>query len=309
MFKLRKFSHVLCAIVIAQLAGCASFEFTKPLPEQKQPVSVSVSKEGLSGWSDMPLGVYNVPDSQVVISGHQSGQGAALLFGLVGVAVVHAANASAGAQTVKDAEQQLKIDLTAPVAAAVHDAIAAGRLPAQFTEKPGSPKRLVLAPGLVLSFVNDKDVRPFVVIRADLLGNDRVPEWKGRFIASSGESRPLLGPGGWLEADAKALKESTKRNLDLAMNVMTSDIRNPAKRDETKMYAVESNFPFVKQRFQTKGYVLAEDDNYYTYIPKIGDVIVFTGVNVLDKHAVTVRPAKPEDPVIKIVPLAEPAKN
>ncbi|NPC56050.1 hypothetical protein [Caenimonas soli] len=98
-----------------QLAGCASFEFAKPAPAQQQPLTLKVSGEELSGWTDLPIGVYRIPQSHVIISGHQKGQGAGLLFGLIGVAVAHAANASSGADAVKSAEEQLRIKLTGQI--------------------------------------------------------------------------------------------------------------------------------------------------------------------------------------------------
>jgi hypothetical protein len=293
-------ARAIGAAVLVQLAGCASFEFTKALPDQKQPVSVAVSGEELSGWTDLPIGVYRVPDSQVIISGHQTGQGGALLFGLVGVAIAHAGNATAGANAVKDAENQLHINLDAPLKALLDDAVAKGAFGPQFTTVKGSAKRLTLTPALVMSFVNDKDVRPYVVVRADLIGNDpRKPEWKGRFMASSGESRPLLGDGGWLASDGQLLKETVKRNLELVMSTLAADVRQPYPRDDTKLSTLQGNFPYVKRRFQAVGYVLKEDDAYYTFVPKIGDVIVFSGVNIVDKKFVKMRPAIKDEPNFK----------
>ena len=85
-----------------------------------------------------------MPDSHVIISGHQRGQAAGVLFGLVGVAIAHAANASAGADAIKTAEQQQRMKLTDPVDAAIRRQLAGGAYASAFTleDKPGVPSRL-----------------------------------------------------------------------------------------------------------------------------------------------------------------------
>jgi hypothetical protein len=60
---------------------------------------------------------------------------------------------------------------------------------------------------------------------------------------------------------------------------------------------VQANFPYFKQRFQIVGFQLNENDRYVTLVPKLGDVSVFSGVNIFDKAVVTYRPATKEDPV------------
>jgi hypothetical protein len=286
----------------AQLTGCASFEFTKPAPAQKQPVTLKLSGEEMSGWTDMPIGVYRVPESQVVISGHQKGQAAGMLFGLIGVAVAHAANAGAGADRVKDAERLLKIKLDEPIQAEI-DRLLADRAYARYfvkDERSGST-RLLLTPALVLSYVSEDAVRPFVVIRATMPGTEGKPLWTTRYIASSGEARPLLGNGGWLEAEAAELKRVVRANVALAMATLARDVSQPYRRDEGHLTMVQGHFPFVRPKLQTVGFTLNEDERYLTYVPKLGDALVFTGVNVLDKQFIKSRPAAKEDAVIKVV--------
>src|SRR5437016_883240 len=87
-------------LAVLSLSGCATFELSKPAPAQQQPISVKLSTEELSGWSDLPMGVYRIPDSQVIISGHQKASGAGILFGVLGLAVTSAVNTAAGARAV-----------------------------------------------------------------------------------------------------------------------------------------------------------------------------------------------------------------
>ena len=55
------------------------------------------------------------------------------------------------------------------------------------------------------------------------------------------------------------------------------------------------------------GYQVAEDERSIVFVPKLGDVLVFAGVNVMDKSVTTVRPALPDDARLKLVDDA-PAK-
>ncbi|WP_374676524.1 hypothetical protein [Ideonella sp.] len=286
----------------AGFTGCATYELTKPAPAQSAPVAVTLSQEELSGWSDLPIGTYRVPDSHVIISGHQKGHGAAAAFGLLGMAVAHAANQSAGESAVKGVESTLKIKLDGPLMASVRQAVAEESLRGGFTADAGTGTQLVVTPGLVLTYVSDNDVRPFIVLKAALLGADKKPLWNTRYIVSTGISRPLAGDNSWTDNGGAALRENVQASIDKGVRVMLADVMKPYARDDNALSAAEGQFPFMKDRFQLTGYKLTEDDRYFAFVPKIGDVVVFAGVNILDKQDSQVRAATKDDPVAKIVP-------
>jgi hypothetical protein len=127
------------------------------------------------------------------------------------------------------------------------------------------------------------------------------PAWSTRYIASTGAARPMAGPGGWLDGDGGALRSAVETNMRLAMRAMAADLAKPAPRDDNVMTMVQAHFPFVKPRFQTVGYRLTEDDNYLTFVPKLGDVLVFAGVNVFDKATIKFRPAQKDDAILKVI--------
>ncbi|NPC56049.1 hypothetical protein [Caenimonas soli] len=139
------------------------------------------------------------------------------------------------------------------------------------------------------------------MIKASMVASDGKPQWNTRYIASSGEARPLLGKDSWLENDGGALKRSVQANLDTAMQTLATDVSRPFPRDETRMTLVQGNFPYVKQRLQAVGFRLNEDDRYLTFVPKLGDVLVFSGVNIFDKNFITHRPATKDDMPFKVV--------
>lgn len=287
-------------VVLVNLTGCATFEFAKPAPPQTSSVTVKPSGEELSGMSDLPIGVYRVPESHVIISGHQKGGGAGLLFGLIGVAVQHAVNASAGEEAVKDAENKIRIKLDGEVEASVQRVLAASPSTGRFTQQdnPGST-RLLITPGLVLSYVSDTDIRPYLVLKTKLQDPASKTLWETRYIASTGTARPLLGENGWLQDDA--LKTYIASNLDLAIRVMLGDVENPHPRDEAKLTMIQANFPYVRERLQTNGFLLFEDDAHLALVPKVGDVMTFAGVNIFDKSVVVYRPATKDDPFLDFV--------
>jgi hypothetical protein len=292
---------LIAALVLFGLSGCATYKYTEAAPVQQQPISVQISNEELSRMNDMPIGVYKVPDSQVVISGHQKGAGGALLFGLLGVAIADAANMSAGSKSVHDIENVLRIKLNDQVQAAVKQAIAAGHLEQQLTQDVAPGPKLMLQPELVMSFVSDTDMRVFIELKTTLVGADKKTLWTTRYIASSGPARPLTGADSWTDYEGKNLKSAVQANLDQAVRVMLADVSHPYPRDQNQLTLVEGNFPYVKPKLQVVGMQLSEDEHYVVFTPRLGDVLVFAGVNVFDKTAITYRPATKDDAKFKIL--------
>ena len=82
---------------------------------------------------------------------------------------------------------------------------------------------------------------------------------------------------------------------------MVQDIASPAPRGQGDLMLVQANYAFAAARLQTTGHLLKEDDVSIVYMPKLGDVIVFTGVNILDKANIVYRAAAKDDLPFKIV--------
>ena len=292
---------LLCASAI--LSGCASFENTKPAPPQTKPIAVKFNDAGMSGWSDLPAGTHSVPDSQVVVSGHQKGGAVGILFGVVGVLAQGAINSSLGEEATKDARAALQLNVTKRAQSIADDLIDSGQFAKTFTTQPdGANATLSVASAIAVTFVGDTEVRPYVVLKASLgEANDKGTGWTTRYIASSGQPRPLTGSGSWTENSGELLKRTVDENLQRAIRFMLADIAVPHARDDNSLTMVQGHFPYVKPKFQTVGYKLAEDEQSIVFIPKLGDVIVFTGVNLMDKGATTYRPATKDDAVFKVL--------
>jgi hypothetical protein len=52
-------------VVFMALGGCATYNMTNPAPHEAKPIAVNFVDDDLSGWTDLPIGTYGVPDSQV----------------------------------------------------------------------------------------------------------------------------------------------------------------------------------------------------------------------------------------------------
>ena len=295
--KITRWTLVMCAASLL-LGGCASFNRAKPAPHQSQPIKVEFITADLSGWSDLPMGTYRVPDSQVIISGHQKGGAApALLFGLVGVAVQGAVNSNAGKSATKDAGEVLHINLTSQ-AQGVADAMIAGDPFAKSfsSDAKAAAPTLAISSAVIMTFVNDNDVLPYVVLKATLTDpKATAPKWTTRYIASAGLPRPLTGDRSWTSDGGKDLQSTLDVELQRAIRFMLLDVASPYPRDDNKLTMVQGHFPFMKQRLETVGYELAEDPQSISFVPKLGDVMVFSGVNIMEKSSTLYRAAEKSD--------------
>ena len=296
------FGHKLAvAAICLSLSACATYDRAKPAPTVSGSIEVKVSSDQLSGWSDLPIGAYRIPESDVIISGHQRGQAAGMMFGLLGVAIAHAANSNSSAAGTSDSEKALRIKLVDQTREVVQSLISQSPLAAKFSWQPGVAQ-LEVSSALLLSYVNDRNVRPFAVLKVVLSGEDQRPLWETRYFASNGETKPLEGADSWTENGGEPLRVVVAANLRQALKVMFNDVAQPYARDDEQMTVVEAGVPYIKQRVQMLGYRLTEDEKFIAFVPKLGDAMVISGVSVLDKSVTVYRPAKPNDSAFKVLP-------
>jgi hypothetical protein len=304
---IRRPAAFAAALACLALGGCATFDRTKPAPAQAGPIAIRISNDTL-GMNDLPLGAYRVPDSQVIVSGRQSptAGGIGMMFGLVGVLVADAVETHRTANAVSDAEKVLHIRLDGELRADLAAQVADPAFKNRYTLGQPGGATLEILPALVLTYTDDTHVRPFVDLKVRLLDRSGAEAWSTRYFASTGYDRTMDGPGGWAEHDGAALKASVSASLRQAVKVMLADVATPYARDEKKRFAVATAIPFVHQRFQLVGMDLAEDDQYIAFLPHVGDASVMSGVNVLDKRVVVLRPATDKDAVLALGVAASP---
>jgi hypothetical protein len=293
MMMLARVRRLFGVALLMALGGCATYDRMNAPPAPAQPIVLNISGEGASGWNDVTIGTYTVPDSDVVISGYQRGN-AGFLFGVIGVLAQDAIQSSNGAAAVKNVRNALTLHLAPQTVALTQKAIASGAYGQAFSAPgdAGGPK-LTVVPYVVLTFVNDTDVMPYVILKTTLSGTGH--DWTTRYIASSGQPTVLEGENSLTADGGKKLKAALDRDLDWAVKAMLDDIANHRPRDPAHMIYVETGVPFIRQRMGLPGFELSEDGETLVYVPKVADAVVFSGVFVLDKAAVAYRPATPDD--------------
>ena len=291
----RLFVFTLIAPVF--LSGCATYNMTKAAPAQSQPISVIYSSEGPSGWSDLPIGAYRVPKTNVIISGQQSGSPVGGMFGVLGVLAQDTIEAGASARAVKSGESALHVDLVPQAKEIAEKLLAAGRFGQAFamTQAQNAPT-LMIDPYVVITFTSDTEARPFVVLKATLKsGQAGSADWTTRYTASAGKPLPIAGDNGWTANGGQPLNDALAHDLESAIGAMLDDVATRHIRDDGKLFYVEAAYPYLRQRMASPGYELAEDDKSITFVPKFADAMIVAGVHVLDKSVITARPATKDD--------------
>ncbi|MFZ2754045.1 MAG: hypothetical protein WAZ48_11430 [Lysobacteraceae bacterium] len=300
------FMLVLVGFPLHVLAGTP--KATIVAPSIDGPTQIGFSTDQVSKWTDLPLGTYRVPNSDVIISGHQKGGAAPmLLFGLIGVAVQSGINASHGKEAMASAEQALTFSIDEEAKAKLAAALADPAYADKFTVDATPDRRFDVTGAVVMSFANELEALPYVTLRVKLMGKGGKSKlWTTRYIASSGARRPIVGAGSWTENDGEALRPQVSRLLDLAIQTMLKDIATPYPREEASLTKVHGFFVHVNKPLQVVGYKLSEEDGRMLFLPKLGTSIVFAGVNVLDTDSVWQQPAGKKDRPLKLLKPDDP---
>jgi hypothetical protein len=293
-------SRALSTLALAaaiMLCGSASAETAQKAPVDARPIAVVYSGKAPSGWTDLPTGAYRVPGTSVVISGHQKASALGVIFaGGLGVLAESAVNSERGKRTVGSVENALQVDIGQAAAEATQNALKSGKYGQRFvlTADPGSPTLTVIA-FIVITFVNDTEVRPYVVLKATLK-----PEPAGessrstRYFCCGGQPLALTGDNSLTADGGEPLRKLVAQELETAINVMLDDTSNPYVRDERKLINVEANFPFVRQKFKMKGYEISEDEHTIIFATKnTSSLDTTSGIHVLDKSTISYEPAAP----------------
>jgi hypothetical protein len=288
---MRKF--MLAAIAGAVIAAPASAApETGDAPAQApSPTRIVYSDEGMSRMSDLPMGVHRIPDSNVIISGHQKGGGLGMLFGIVGVAIQSSANASGGTDRVRNVEDDLRFNATAKATELTNAILAAdGKYGERFTLQ-AADSTLNVVPYIVITFQNETEVRPYIVLKTKLYtAADQSPKAQ-KYFCCEGKALPLSGPNGLAENGGAGLRALLTAELETAIRVMLQDRAQPYIRNKDTRITVNGYLPFVGKPFKMKGYDLGKF-NDYSLIDFTSGMLVFGGVNIAEPGSLEVLPPK-----------------
>lgn len=302
-----RFSFLLALAAAPLHAALAGANAIETAPPQDGMTQVEFSTKQTSKWTDLPLGTYRVPNSDVIISGHQKGGAAPmLLFGLIGVTIQGAVNAHNGKEAMASAEQALTLSIDEEAKAVLARLIAEPGNAAKFTME-ATERKFEVTGAVVLSFANQAEALPYVTLRVKLLDKKGKKLWTTRYIASEGGRKPVVGEGSWTADGGAPLRANVSKNIEVALRTMLRDIANPYPRDEASLVTAKGFFPHVNKPLQVVGYKLAEENGQMLFLPKLGTTIVFAGVNVLTPSTMAIAPTQPKDAPLKLLKPNDPS--
>lgn len=262
-------------------AGAAPAPASSPAP-----TAIVFADKGANGLSDLPMGVHRVPDSNVIISGHQGG-GIGALFGPIGMLVQSSINAEAGTGKVRNVEDDLRFDVRAKAIEMTNTIMAGDKFRTAFTltPQPGG-STMTVTPYVVLTFVKKtEDVRPYIVLKTKVAtGGDSGKAIK--YFCCEGKPVPLAS---LTENSGARLKELLTAELDTAINVMLLDRSQPFPRNDEAKIATSGLLPFVGKPLKWKGFDLGRYKDY-NLVEFRGGAIVFSGVNIVEPGALEITP-------------------
>ncbi len=301
-----RFPSPVTACLCFLASGCSSYGLIEPAPVQPHPVVVEFTEGQLLGWTEVPTTAYFVPDSQLIIVG-QPGQvgnvpdtgrpawasAIAVAGTIMGGGGTGGGLGGAGEIDTEDLEDAVHINLTAQAKQATHELIAAGYYADSFaTSESPSLSVLSVFTTVILNYVDDNDAVPFILLKARLTDSNAESKiWEARYFVSSGKPLPVVGDGSWAELGSDGIESALTPDLKRVIQFMLSDISSPRLRDNNELYRVQSRFPYLKERMQTVGYMLDEDEQSIYFAPKIADSMVFSGIHILSKSVTDYRKA------------------
>jgi hypothetical protein len=282
------------------ISGCVNLDSPASILKSQR-VVVKFTDQGLSALTDIPMGAFRIPQSQVIVSGYQQG---GVNFGLIHGIVTVSPTVSGGSKEiadVKSSQQALQISLTTLAPAVLHTLLESSPFAEEYTlEEDPSAAVLSIGGDIVLMFESESRIRPFVVLQATLTGprGSRVT-WAMRYAASVGAPRALTGDEGWTVDGGAALRAVVSLEMQRALAVMFTDISSPFARDRNSKTTVQGYFPFIKGRFQVIGYLLGEDGNSVIFVPDVPTTSLLHGIQVMDRSITVFRAATANDPRMK----------
>jgi hypothetical protein len=294
-------SSISAAIAVLAIGGCVSQGAPKIRIGQGQAIVIDYTRDDISSWSDMPMGTYRVPNSQMLVSGHQKGNAIAIAIGLPG-AMDAATDTSGGKAAVQGSEETLRISLTSKAQDDLARMLQTTAFSEKFTLVPNSSAPVLhVSSNIVLQFLEDGNVIPFVILKGKLIDmHGAASTWTMRYAASIGSPRPLDGARGWMSEGGASLKMNVSSSLERALLVMLTDVSSPLPRDESRKSAADGYFPFMNKRLQVVGYSITEDADWIAFSPKIIGTSLLAGVHIMDKSVTKNRVATKDDRRISV---------
>jgi hypothetical protein len=284
----RGFVSIVVASLAFGLSGCATYTRIADYPTPDKPSAVAIVDKPMSKMSELPLGAHYDPERQVIVTGHQKGLLAGMMFGVVGVVVADQMNKSSGGEKYGAAAAQAD-DLVSLLDGAVDAALAGGQAP-HWAEAAGAAG-LRLTPYAVFTVEKSGDSRLYAMLRAEIPGPNGKPTWSGRYFARA-PGLHVLSESGWMNPDH--FTPAMDVALRQALMACIEDTHGRLTGRET--VTAKGYYPYLNQEFEIRAIVVKEAPEYLVAKLAVGDAAVLAGTHVLMRSDYQVKPAKFADP-------------
>lgn len=277
------------------VAGCATINMAEAPPRAKQTTDVHVLTSAKSNPASTII--YQVPESStfIAVRVNVSRSAADVVGGLVGLAIAAGQFSDAIDWTrdaIKGNERNLTVnmaELASSILGAKIKELAAGnelRIGTDASAK-GTPS-LSLLPYVVLGYISDSELRPFVFVDAVLKDESGSEIWQTRYIGSTKEDRTLTGDNGWSSSSGKLLREAVARATEHALDTAVRDLAGKLPRASATDALLKTQWPVsVFNTRDWRGRLIESNDRTIVFIPEFGGILA--GVYSIPKELAEIR--------------------
>lgn len=280
----------LLVTLVLLTSGCASFNRIAEYPAPNQPATVAVVSKPMSKMTELPLGVYYDEPRQIIVTGHQKGLFAGMMFGLVGVMVADQMNKSSGSAKYADDSAQSGTDLGTLTRELLATTLGSDQAPhwSLAADKPG----LRLTPYAVFTVEKSGGSRLYAMLRAEIIGPDGSPTWSARYFARAPGIHPLDGEDTWMKGTR--FHDGMRAALARTLAVCADDTHG--RLTGKNHLLAKGYYPYLNIELELPAIVVQETPDYLVARLVIGDAMVLAGTHVLDRADYTVKPGTFKDP-------------
>jgi hypothetical protein len=289
MFK-RILATLCSALLTLVFSGCASFNRIADYPTPTKSTVVAVVDKPMSKMSELPVGAFYDKDRQIIVTGHQKGMFAGMMFGVVGVLVADQMNKSSAAGKYGDDSAKSGVDLVTLERACVDQALKSAAATNWSLGEAGAGLRL--SPYAVFTVEKSGEARLYAMLRAEIPGPDGNPTWSARYFVRAPGLHKLDGDDTWMTGGR--FGPAMQAALQRATEVCIADTHG--KLSGTTTLTAKGRYPYINTDFELRVIAVQEDADSIIGRLAVGDAMVLAGTHVLDRKDYEIKPASFKDP-------------
>lgn len=287
----RILASVLATLLTLVFSGCATYNRIADYPVAARTTAVAVVPKPMSKMNELPVGGYYDAERQIVVTGHQKGMFAGLMFGVVGVLVADQMNKSSGASKYGDDSAKSGTDLATLTREIVSSAVAKGTAPG-WSVATVETAGLRLSPYAIFTVEKSGEARLHAMLRAEIPGKDGKPTWSARYFVRAPGLHKLDGDDTWMTQGR--FEPAIRAALERATAVCIADTAGQLSGNTTQ--TAKGHYPFLNMDFEVRVIAVREDADAIIGRLAIGDAAIFAGTHVLDRQDYSFKPASFKDP-------------